>query len=231
MLAGSYGYLSSDVTATGNITIGEMIVKSGANINLCLNGKTIDLGNGCIIVESGATLHICDCSVEKAGTITSAKQNGTILVEDGGTLKVTAGTVGNTTGDAIMVREGTVEISGSAIVIANNAGIRNDTGTVTVSGGQVISENDCAIYNSTTTSISGGTVKSNSDNSDAMTYYGIDNIGDLYLSGAPVITSKNAGIHAHHNQYFTSNIYAKSKDGSSSYSGAVTIDANEFIDA
>lgn len=69
--SGNY-YLSKDVTV--NLPIGRIVVPTGANVNLCLNGKNISAGSVAntytssatvlyylIEVQEGATLTICDC--------------------------------------------------------------------------------------------------------------------------------------------------------------------------
>ena len=60
--------LMDDVTYnSSNITIGRGIV------NLCLNGHKFDMGLNGITVESGAELHIYDCSDPSSGQIVSTR--------------------------------------------------------------------------------------------------------------------------------------------------------------
>ncbi len=156
LTSGNYYLTESNATAlTDNITIPE-----NATVNLCLNGKTLDMGSHYIINDG--TLTICDCQ-ETQGSIISTSYG---IRNNGGTLTVTGGTVSSTgtSGKGIYNSgENTVTVSGG--LVTGDTGIYNaSTGTVTISGGNVNSKSSSAVYNYGKGSIviSGGTVKSES---------------------------------------------------------------------
>ena len=155
--AGDY-YLKHSVTATGDITI-------SGEVNLCLNGRTLDLDGHHFIVNNGGSLTICDCG--SGGTITGglAQQGGAVLV-DGGSLTLHSGSItGNTAsggtgpgigygnrmgGGAVCVNGGTFTMTGGEI--ANNTAsptVKNDggggvllnSGSFTMSGGSITGNN------------------------------------------------------------------------------------------
>lgn len=163
--AGDY-YLKHSVTATGDITI------SGA-VNLCLNGRTLDLDGHHFIVNNGGSLTICDCG--SGGEITggSAEQGGAVLV-DGGSLTLHSGSItGNTAsggtgpgtehgnrmgGGAVCVNGGSFTMTGGSI--ENNAanvtekndgggGVLLNSGSFTMSGGSITGNSVSGPDNST----------------------------------------------------------------------------------
>lgn len=162
---GNY-YLKHSVTATGDFTI------TGA-VNLCLNGRTLDLDGHQFIVNSGGRLTICDCG--SGGEITggSAEQGGAVLV-DGGSLTLHSGSItGNTAsggtgpgskygdrygGGAVCVNGGTFTMTGGEI--ANNTasttekndgggGVLLNSGSFTMSGGFITGNSVTGPDNST----------------------------------------------------------------------------------
>lgn len=163
--AGNY-YLKHSVTATDDITI------SGA-VNLCLNGRTLDLNGHHFIVNNGGSLTICDCG--RGGEITggSAEQGGAVLVNSGGILTLHSGSItGNTAsgggdgssgsnragGGAVCVNGGSFNMTGGEI--ANNTAsttVKNDggggvllnSGSFTMSGGSITGNSVSGPDNST----------------------------------------------------------------------------------
>ena len=162
---GNY-YLKHSVTATGDITI-------SGEVNLCLNGRKLDLDGHHFIVNSGGSLTICDCG--SGGTITGglAQQGGAVLV-DGGILTLHSGSItGNTAsggrgpessygdrygGGAVCVNGGTFTMTGGEI--ANNTAsttVKNDggggvllnSGSFTMSGGSITGNSVSGPDNST----------------------------------------------------------------------------------
>ena len=131
--AGGTVKLTKDITLTQ-----ELVVPSGIEVTLDLNGKTLDRGldtpqeNGSVIrIESGATLTLSDGTGYNAGTVTGgASQNGGGIFNEG-TLVIEGGTVkGNKASD-------------------NGGGIYNG-GTLTLSGGAVEdneADNGGGVYN------------------------------------------------------------------------------------
>ncbi len=120
--SGKY-YLADNITATGNITIA-----SGAEVTLCLNGYTLDLGSKKITVSSGASLSICDCSEGETGVIKSTHRAD---LDSSDSYSDTAGAI-NVFGN-VTLSSGTVQNDcqyGRAIYVGSNANL-------TVSGGKV----------------------------------------------------------------------------------------------
>jgi len=91
--AGNY-YLENDITLTADVGL-------SADVNICLNGKTVTAKSGKRVasVNNGYTLCITDCC-ETCGTITGAGNNygGAFNVLRGGTLKLYNGKLTGNTG-------------------------------------------------------------------------------------------------------------------------------------
>lgn len=109
--AGKY-YLSSDVDATGFITI-------NGNVTLCLNGKVLDLRGYAINVRSGDHLTICDCS--------SATHYGNIGTDglwqasaSSGSCDLTGGVITSTSSVAGNFSAVSVESGGSLTLVSGN---------------------------------------------------------------------------------------------------------------
>ena len=154
--AGSY-HLTRSVTATDDITI------SGA-VNLCLNGKTIDLGGHHFIINSGGSLTICDCMGGGQITGGQAEQGGAVLVNGGGSLTLHSGAIaGNTasgggdgSGGSNRAGGGAVCVNGGSFTMTGGA-IENNTASVTKKndgGGGVL-------LNSGTFEMTGGSITGN----------------------------------------------------------------------
>lgn len=154
--AGNY-YLKHSVTATGDITI-------SGEVNLCLNGRTLDLDGHHFIVNSGGSLTICDCG--SGGEITGglAQQGGAVLV-DGGSLTLHSGSItGNTAsgggdgfGGSDRAGGGAVCVNGGSFTMTGGF-IENNTANVTMKndgGGAVL-------LNSGIFDMSGGEITGNS---------------------------------------------------------------------
>ncbi len=135
-------YLDANSTASGDVTIAE-----NANITLCLNGKTLDMGQ--YRIEVRGSLTICDC--QGGGKITSwAYGNSDNTIRNYGTLTLQSGTVECTnpnnkgTVRAIHNRQDFVMTGG---VVSGPTGIYcNGNPTLRVSGGTVIGEPHSAVY-------------------------------------------------------------------------------------
>ena len=133
---GNY-YLNDTVDATGDITI------SGA-VNLCLNGKTLNLNGHHIKIEgSGNSLTLCDCGTTGKITGGSGTHGGAIYVS-GGTLTLYSGTItGNTAngnGGGVYVLNGSFTMSGGSITdnTANQGGgVLVENSTFTMTGGSI----------------------------------------------------------------------------------------------
>lgn len=194
----AYVYLTGETTLTD--TLG---VKSGYTLYLCLNGKTLKSTGTVITVEGGAALNICDCQC--GGEITNTSESNSPIKVDPdykgtATLNLYGGKV-----------SGSVNSDG-AVMLYNNAGDQKDnaaifnmyggevcnTGSgiyvsfssigtgffgVNIYGGTVASENTHGIDSSgssnATVLVAGGEIKGY--------YYAIRAIGNLKLSGSPLI--------------------------------------------
>ncbi len=174
---------NTNIVLTDNTTFTGMLrIDSGAAVNLCLNGHTLDMGSNRIELGDNTTLNICDCGT--GGRITSS--NTQTIFNFRGTVNIAGGTVsGNQT---IWNSGGNVNVSGGT-VIGTNFGIYNYSGTVEVSGGTVTGEDYYGVYNTFgTVKVSGGTVTGS--------MYGINNeYGDVCLSNSPVISGNFADLY------------------------------------
>ncbi len=154
---GNY-YLKHSVTATGDFTI------TGA-VNLCLNGRTLDLDGHHFIVNSGGSLTICDCG--SGGTITggSAEQGGAVLVNSSGILTLHSGFItGNTASGGGDGSSGSNRMGGGAVCV--NGGSFNMTGgSIENNTANVTMKNDgggAVLINSGSFNMSGGFITGNS---------------------------------------------------------------------
>ncbi len=206
-------YLFDNATATDDITI-------TGTVNLCLNGKKLDMGAKTLKVESGATLNICDC--QSGGIITSTNTN---CVRNDGTLNVLGGTVqGN--GNRGIFNYGTVTMTGGTVESSAGGGkaisTGGDSGVLNMTGGTVKTTGSNS--NSYAISLTGGVVNLSGGTVTSTNGYGIFVSGDnstLYLSGSPTV-NYNASYSTI--SYTSGAIYAKSADGSTAYTGgAMTV--------
>lgn len=202
----AYVYLTGETTLTD--TLG---VKSGYTLYLCLNGKTLKSTGTVITVEGGAALNICDCQCGGEITNTSAQDSPVKVDPDykgTATLNLYGGKVsGSVNRDGAVHDDGAVMLYNNAGGNESNAVIFNmyggevcNTGSgsgifvsysrvgngffgVNIYGGTVASENTYGIDSSdssnATVLVAGGEVKGN--------LYAIRAIGDLKLSGSPLI--------------------------------------------
>ncbi len=173
-VSGKY-YLDSNIpTAVDNITI-----PAGVEITLCLNGKTLDLGEYRIYVEAGATLNICDCT--GGGVITSAYS---VAFSDRGTIY----NIGTLNVDGVSIKN-TSEAYSAAIWNASS-------GVAQVNNSTVISVNGMAIYNhgsDSTLSVTSSTASGYMDSNEGagIWAYGRVTVTDSTISGYRAITSNS----------------------------------------
>lgn len=175
--AGNY-YLKHSVTATGDITI-------SGEVNLCLNGRTLDLDGHHFIVNNGGSLTICDCG--SGGTITGQDciygnddGNGSVYVlggsfimysgsisgnkaYSGGGVNVNGGSFtmygGTISGNTAQLGGGVSVISGSFTMhggtISNNKASTNGCGGVYVANGGIFTMYDGSITDNVCTTSNG----------------------------------------------------------------------------
>lgn len=195
---GNY-YLNDTVDATGDITI------SGA-VNLCLNGKTLNLNGHHIKIEgSGNSLTLCDCGTIGEITGGSGTHGGAIYVS-GGTLTLYSGTItGNTAngnGGGVYVLNGSFTMSGGSITdnTANQGGgVLVENSTFTMTGGS-ISDNTATQAESggggifVTGASSSFTMSGSSSISNNMAFGSASRGGGIYLPSGTFTMSDNASV-------------------------------------
>ncbi len=181
---GNY-YLKHSVTATDDITI------SGA-VNLCLNGRTLDLDGHHFIVNNGSSLTICDCGTTGKITGGSAEQGGAVLVNSGGSLMLHSGSItGNTAsggtgpgskygnrygGGAVCVNGGSFNMTGG--YIENNTAnvtMKNDGG-----GGVLLNSGSFTMSDG---SITGNSVSGHNNSTGGGVYV---NVGTFTMTGGTI---------------------------------------------
>ena len=166
---------SGNYYLTKNVTLDDrwLVTSDTANINLCLNGKTVTrTGNDSIhntlifIMNESVNLTITDCQ-KYAGKITRTNNDGSTIYNMG-TLTLWNGSIsGNDSGVGVYTH-GTFNLYGGSI--KNNTNIRE--------GGGVINDG--------TFNMTGGSITKNSGKGSSG---GVYNIGTLNLSGTPVIAN------------------------------------------
>ena len=217
--AGKY-YLSDDLECNGTpqtwITITD-------EVTLCLNGHVLNLNGQSLRVQSGATLHLCDCNTTTLHKFTVGSDGLWQLNEADGTETLTGGVItggknrkediSSWNGGGVFVN-GTFAMSGGNIVgnMSTNkgGGVYVDiNGTFTLSGGS-IAGNTCTysgggvfVNGNGTFTMSGGSIAGNT-----CTYSG----GGVYayrtftMSGAPIVTDNKKRDDSNSNIYLYSSI-------------------------
>ena len=201
----AYVYLTGETTLTDTLE-----VENGHKLYLCLNGKTLKGTNNVITVEGGAALNICDCQC--GGEITNTSESNSPIKVDPkykgtATLNLYGGKVIGSVNGGLVYDDGAVMLYNNAGGNESNAAIFNmyggevcNTGSgsgifvsysrsgsgffwVNIYGGTVASENTYGIDSSgssnATVLVAGGEIKGY--------YYAIRAIGNLKLSGSPLI--------------------------------------------
>ncbi len=208
----AYVYLTGETTLTDTLE-----VKNGHKLYLCLNGKTLKGTNNVITVEGGAALNICDCQGGGEITNTSAQDSPIKVDPDYkgiATLNLYGGKVSGSVNSgggvhdngAVMLynNKGNDETTaaifnmygGEVRNAGSNAGSNTGSGIfvsysrvgsgffgVNIYGGTVVSEKTYGIdsfgSSNATVLVAGGEIKGY--------YYAIRAIGNLKLSGSPLI--------------------------------------------
>ena len=165
---GTTAFPAGNVYLTDNVTLTETLTISSGEVNLCLNGHSIENSLGSTIqVSSGATLNICDCSTgETTGKIANAYTNSNGRgISNSGTVNVYGGTVEATGNSGRGIYNGTVNVHGGTVKATgtSGSGIYITSGTATVSGGTVqatgTSGKGIYINSGCNVTVSGGTVE------------------------------------------------------------------------
>ena len=189
---------SGNYYLTKNVTLDDrwLVTSDTANINLCLNGKTVTrTGNDSIhntlifIMNESVNLTITDCQ-KYAGKITRTNNNDGSTIYNMGTLTLWNGSIsGNDSGVGVYTH-GTFNLYGGSIKnntnIREGGGVIND-GTFNMTGGSVtgnVGKSCGGVFNRGTFNMTGGSITKNSGKGSSG---GVYNIGTLNLSGTPVI--------------------------------------------
>lgn len=213
--AGNY-YLENDVQLSGTFTL-------RADVNLCLNGKTVTAADGkrILAVGKGATFAITDCC-QACGTITGGTNDygAAFNVLRGGTLKLYNGKLtGNTSGDeggAVYIQGSNDttpggkfymyggEISGNSAkrggAVALTEGSDPETAGSFFLYGGTITGNTAAngagiyIYQGAAVTLGGGEIIGNTATAAGGGVYANANISKLVVEGTPVVKNNKAGM-------------------------------------
>lgn len=215
--AGNY-YLVKDVQL-------EKAASIGAEVNICLNGKTVTAASGARVftVAAGGQLTITDCGIT-CGTVTGGNNSygaavnvnrkgvfnlykgiitGNAAVKDGGAVYI-QGSRGAQNGGVFHMYSG--EISGNtakrggAVAIADNAGIgkpgRFNMLGGTVTGNEAANGGGIYTYAGAVLDLSGGQITGNTATTAAGGVYVHADAGNVNLSGSIVIKHNKLGQQA-----------------------------------
>ena len=189
---------SGNYYLTKNVTLDDrwLVTSDTANINLCLNGKTVTrTGNDSthntliFIMSESVNLTITDCQ-KYAGKITRTNNNDGSTIYNMGTLTLWNGSIsGNDSGVGVYTH-GTFNMTGGSIEnntnIREGGGVIND-GTFNMTGGSItgnVGKSCGGVFNRGIFNMTGGSITENSGKSSSG---GVYNIDTLNLSGTPVI--------------------------------------------
>ncbi len=179
-------YLTSDITATGNITI-----TSAAEITLCLNGYTLDMQD--FTISNSGVINVYDC--QGTGKITGS--NATYLLINGKEFNLYGGALvadSKMTYGVLYSSGATANIYGGAINGVGKAIYNQSGSTLNVFDGTIISSGYYAIENNgssgkiSTVNITGGRISGTVGVASTNSYTSID------ISGNPIITGSNTGV-------------------------------------
>ena len=137
-------YLSTDLTLTTSICI------RGANVTLCLNGKTIKYtgtNSYAILVEwndskTPGKLILTDCSGNNAGTISGGNSSAAVELQAGSDLDMYGGTItGSSKGVEFTSKDTVFNMYGGVITGNSSYGVSMTAGTFNMSGGEITGNN------------------------------------------------------------------------------------------
>ena len=146
-------------TGTNTAITGQITVKAGQVVHLCLNGFTLQ-NTANVINVNGGTLYLYDCG--STGKVTNnMASSSAVYVGYGGRLILESGTVTNSGKNT--VDGGGVCVDGANSKFTMNGGTISDNSTATSGGG-------VCVRNSATFEMNGGIIKSNTATSGAGVY-------------------------------------------------------------
>ena len=207
--AGNY-LLGEDISGLNGVTT---IKLTGAVVNLCLNGHTLDLGQGYILVGKDGELNICDCNGQgviksdiKTGAVIETDNDTSVLHLYGGKIynsepTADTGYATNEYGRGIFGRRGKVYIYGGSVHSDNGVAVINTSGTVNISGGNISSNRlHAVVIGEGSANITGGTISYNGENNipnpnnptDVVEYF--DQSAIYVIKGTVNINGKDVNI-------------------------------------
>lgn len=173
-----------------NVSIDECI-KINGNVNLCLNGKTFNMGEKGITVSG--TFNLCDCG--EYGIVTSSyhvgfAESGLITVNENGVFSLYRGKVANTSDEKYSYKQTVAAVGG----------------TVKLCGGEVFAADDNAVYfgSQAENIVLSGTPKIKGSGGNADIYLSNNSGERLITIGAPLTNTEPYRIKALRNDVFTS---------------------------
>lgn len=205
-----YYYLTENITHNGMV-----MIESGADVHICLNGHTIS--SSALNVGSNASVTICDC--KDKGEIIGGT-GGALMLSGGSTVDFYGGTISSETTAAVNIAllnsetQATFNMHGGTIN-SKQIGIHNSGGIVNVYDGTILFDEYAGILNFNARgiiTIAGGTIQPQEDaaRGDNGVYV---SKGTLYLTGDAEISGLNGDIKINNpNAVYASN-------GDAAYSG------------
>lgn len=223
---------------------GRIYVPAGANIQLDLNGYTINRGltsataNGSVIYVEG-NLEITDSSASKNGKITGGKNtsNGGGICVDGGNLTINGGNItGNkadhAVGGGVYVEGGTLSMNGGEISdnegYAYCGGVYLKNSSFTMNDGKIANNVKRGVYMSdgSTFTMNGGIISGNTSYNEEGG--GISVHGTFIMTGGTISdntsTSNGGGVYVDSDGTFTMDGGTVLKNEANYYGGGVYVD-------
>ena len=202
----AYAYLENDITADNADKLYPYLsIQQGRTLYLCLNGHKLDLGDNYIWVgQNGATLYLCDCSVQKTGTV-SGGSRGCVSVDDNIACKATFNMYGGTLRDGNRTTGGGVDVTNGTMNMYGGT-ITENTATSDGGGIYVGTKGALNLYGGIITK---NTVSTNEDHHGGGVYVESNKwsgVGKISISGSPVITG-NTRTYTPDNTTTTENLY------------------------
>lgn len=209
-ITSGYYYLTANITHDGMV-----IIESGADVHICLNGQTMT--QSVLYVGNNASVTICDC--KDNGEIIGGS-TGALMLNGGSTVNFYSGTISSEATDAVNITLVTAEAQATfnmygGTINSKKMGISNNGGIVNVYGGTILFDDYAGVFNGNDRSvatIAGGTIQPQEDaaRGDNGVYV---SEGTLYLTGDAEISGLKGDIKINN----PNAVYASNENGA--YSG------------
>lgn len=209
-ITSGYYYLTANITHDGMV-----IIESGADVHICLNGQTMT--QSVLYVGNNASVTICDC--KDNGEIIGGS-TGALMLNGGSTVNFYSGTISSEATDAVNITLVTAEAQATfnmygGTINSKKMGISNNGGIVNVYGGTILFDDYAGVFNGNDRSvatIAGGTIQPQEDaaRGDNGVYV---SKGTLYLTGDAEISGLKGDIKINN----PNAVYASEEDAA--YSG------------